>query len=131
MDFKVTPGWVELYDVEHDYKKLFNKNIDMVEAGGINKYVKPYIIPDIITLYGKKPVRDYFQIVADIVGDKSPDLVKNVIVTYLALLKALETIGEACKNLAEEFKKSHPEIPWTQIVNFRTHTTHEYWNVKF
>lgn len=68
---------------------------------------------------------------ADIVGDKSPDLVKNDIVTYLALLKALETIGEACKNLAEEFKKSHPEIPWTQIVNFRNHTTHEYWNVRF
>lgn len=55
VDFKVTPGWVELYDVEHDYKKLFNKNIDLVEAGGINKYIKPYIMPDIITLYGIKP----------------------------------------------------------------------------
>ncbi len=55
IDFKSTPGWVELYEVEQDYKKLFNKDIDMVEAGGINKYVKPYILPDIITLYGQRP----------------------------------------------------------------------------
>jgi len=55
VDFKETPGWVELYDVEQDYKKLFNKDIDMVEAAGINKYVKPYILPDLITLYGQRP----------------------------------------------------------------------------
>jgi len=78
-----------------------------------------------------KDIRDYCQIVANIVGGKSLESVEKDIVTYLALLKALETIGEACKNLTEEFKESHLEIPWTQIVNFRNHTTHEYWNVRF
>ncbi len=78
-----------------------------------------------------KDIRDYCQIVANIVSDKSPETIEKDIVRYLALLKALETIGEACKNLTEEFKESHSEIPWTQIVNFRNHTTHEYWNVRF
>lgn len=78
-----------------------------------------------------KDIRDYCQIVGDIVSGKSPELVADDIVTYLALLKALETIGEACNNLTDEFQASHPEIPWAQIISFRNHTTHEYWNVRF
>lgn len=55
VDFREIPGWTELYDVEQDYKKLFSKDLDFVTVDGLNKYIKPYILPDLITLYGQRP----------------------------------------------------------------------------
>ena len=55
VDFKVTPGWTELYAIEQDYSQLLQKDLDLVTVGGLNKYIKPYILPDLITLYGQKP----------------------------------------------------------------------------
>ena len=41
----------------------------------------------------------------------------------------LEVIGEACTNLEDNFKQSHPNIPWKQIVAMRNKLTHQYWDI--
>jgi len=33
-----------------------------------------------------------------------------------AFVRSLEIIGEAVKNLPEDFKKRYPEIPWKEIA---------------
>jgi uncharacterized protein with HEPN domain len=45
------------------------------------------------------------------------------------VIRELEVIGEACRNLAKEFQNTHPEIPWTQIIASRNLLIHEYWGV--
>jgi uncharacterized protein with HEPN domain len=49
--------------------------------------------------------------------------------TQDAVLRRLEVIGEAVKNIPDEFKKNHPNIPWRKIAGMRDTVIHEYFNV--
>ncbi|PIZ47825.1 hypothetical protein CO180_03155 [candidate division WWE3 bacterium CG_4_9_14_3_um_filter_41_6] len=46
-----------------------------------------------------------------------------------AVVRQLELIGEACSNLEENFRNSHPNIPWMQIIGMRNKLAHEYWDI--
>lgn len=46
-----------------------------------------------------------------------------------AVIRRLEIIGEAVKNLSEDFKHAHPEIPWNKIAGMRNVLIHEYFVV--
>ena len=47
----------------------------------------------------------------------------------LALIKALEIIGEAASKVSENFKSEHPEIPWLEITGMRNRMIHAYYDV--
>ena len=46
-----------------------------------------------------------------------------------AILRKLEVIGQAVKNLSDRSKASHPEIPWKQIAGMRDKVIHDYFGV--
>ena len=58
--------------------------------------------------------------VADLLG--SVDLQDKII-------RRIEIIGEAVKNLPEEIKRSHPEIPWRDIAGMRDIVVHQYFGI--
>jgi uncharacterized protein with HEPN domain len=43
--------------------------------------------------------------------------------------RLLEIIGEAANALSEEFKVSHPNVPWRHVVNLRHLLAHHYHRV--
>lgn len=43
-----------------------------------------------------------------------------------AVLRALEIIGEATKNLSEELRTKYPEIPWRDIAGMRNKLIYEF-----
>jgi len=47
-----------------------------------------------------------------------------------AVLRALEIIGEATKNLSRELKAKHFEIPWRDVAGMRNKLIHAYFGVK-
>ena len=44
----------------------------------------------------------------------------------LAILKAVEIVGEAAARVSPEFAATHPDIPWRAIIGMRNRLVHEY-----
>ncbi len=56
------------------------------------------------------------------------DFIKNDMVVD-AVIRNLEIIGEAVKNIPPEVRSRYPEIPWKQIASFRDVVIHHYFGV--
>jgi uncharacterized protein with HEPN domain len=48
-----------------------------------------------------------------------------------AVVRQIEIIGEAAKNVSEEFQGKHPKLPWTKMIGIRNKIIHEYFNVNY
>jgi uncharacterized protein with HEPN domain len=48
-----------------------------------------------------------------------------------AFVRSLEIIGEAIKNLSEDFTKSHGEVDWKSIAGMRDRLIHHYFGVDY
>jgi uncharacterized protein with HEPN domain len=46
-----------------------------------------------------------------------------------AILRQLTIIGEAAKRVSDEFRISHPEVPWRRVAGFRDVVVHDYFKV--
>jgi uncharacterized protein with HEPN domain len=46
-----------------------------------------------------------------------------------AIMRSLEIIGEASKNIPLDFRKKYPKIPWKDISGFRDKISHGYFGV--
>jgi len=46
-----------------------------------------------------------------------------------AVIRRLEIIGEAVKNLSPEFRERHAQVPWQQIAGMRDVLIHHYFGV--
>jgi len=46
-----------------------------------------------------------------------------------AVLRNLEIIGEAVKNISDETRQKYPDVKWRKIAGFRDIVAHEYFGV--
>ena len=58
------------------------------------------------------------------------DLVQNEILKR-AILRSLEIIGEATKNLSKDFRKKHSTIKWRELAGLRDKLIHYYFGIKW
>ncbi len=58
-------------------------------------------------------------------GVKFHDFEKNKMLRY-AIERQLHVIGEAAVHISPQFRKKHPEINWTRLVELRNVLAHEY-----
>jgi uncharacterized protein with HEPN domain len=49
--------------------------------------------------------------------------------TQDAVVRNIEIMGEAAKNVSEATRRAHPEIPWRQIAGTRDRVIHGYFRV--
>jgi len=50
--------------------------------------------------------------------------------TVYAVIRAIEIMGEAVKNIPEEIRKKYPDIPWRSIAGMRDKVIRAYFGVK-
>ncbi len=48
-----------------------------------------------------------------------------------AVVRQIEIIGEAARNVSQEFQEAHPNLPWAEMIGIRNKIVHEYFNVNF
>jgi uncharacterized protein with HEPN domain len=46
-----------------------------------------------------------------------------------AVVRNLEILGEAARQLPEDFVTRHPKVPWRQIAGLRNRIVHEYFGL--
>ncbi|MFQ6078403.1 MAG: DUF86 domain-containing protein [Thermodesulfobacteriota bacterium] len=51
--------------------------------------------------------------------------------TQDAVVRNLEIIGEATKNLSGNLRKSHPKIPWKDLMGMRDKMIHHYFGTNY
>lgn len=45
------------------------------------------------------------------------------------MVRNLEVIGEATKNISDEFRDQHPDIPWRDTAGTRDRLTHHHFGI--
>lgn len=49
--------------------------------------------------------------------------------TLDAVIRNLEIIGEASKNISDDIRNEYKNIPWKRMIGLRNITTHEYFGI--
>jgi len=76
-----------------------------------------------------KHIRDAIKSIIEYTKDvnKKSFISKNMIQD--AVIRRIETIGEAAKNVSIDFRETYSEIQWRKIVGMRDKLIHGYFNV--
>ncbi len=45
------------------------------------------------------------------------------------IMRLIEILGEAARNVSPELRQAHPEIPWKGIIGMRNRVVHEYFRL--
>lgn len=72
---------------------------------------------------------DSIQKIQDWTGNLSLEQFKKDERTQDAVVRNLEILGEAARNIPEDLRKQHVEIPWSRVVGFRNIAIHDYFGV--
>lgn len=48
-----------------------------------------------------------------------------------AIVRLIEVVGEAASKLSKEYRNSHPEPPWAQIIGMRNRIVHAYFDIDY
>ena len=48
-----------------------------------------------------------------------------------AVVRQIEIIGEAARNISDEFREKHSRLPWGKMTGIRNKIIHEYFNVNY
>ncbi len=62
------------------------------------------------------------------VGKNRKDLDKDIELV-LAIIKAIEIIGEAANKVTDECQNEYPQIPWMEIIGMRNRLIHAYFDI--
>ncbi|MBN2019067.1 MAG: DUF86 domain-containing protein [Sedimentisphaerales bacterium] len=46
-----------------------------------------------------------------------------------SVIRRIEIMGEAVKNIPQNIRKAHPQVPWKKIAAMRDIIAHEYWGI--
>lgn len=72
-------------------------------------------------------IRDIYDMTA---GMDEDDFLESKAVR-LAVVKSLEIIGEASKNVSQAFRRRNPSVPWKDIIRMRDKTVHFYFGINY
>ncbi len=65
-----------------------------------------------------------------LLGDRESAALENDLRTLLAVVYALQIVGEAASKTSTEMRQAHPEILWAPAIRMRHVLVHDYFEIK-
>lgn len=69
--------------------------------------------------------------IQDYIEDLTYSEFKNNNLVTDAVIRNLEVIGEASKNVSASLKQKYPQLPWRQMYGLRNFVVHEYFGIDY
>ena len=76
-----------------------------------------------------RQMRDHAQEAVELVRGRSRSDLDADRLLALAVVRLLEIIGEAARNVPDDFAAAHPEVPWPRIAGLRNRIVHDYFGL--
>jgi uncharacterized protein with HEPN domain len=54
---------------------------------------------------------------------------ENDLMRQDAIMLQIEIIGEAARNVSDEFQEEHTDIPWSEMIGMRNKIVHDYFEI--
>ncbi|NPV51040.1 MAG: DUF86 domain-containing protein [Candidatus Methanofastidiosum sp.] len=74
-------------------------------------------------------ILDSIVLIEEYMKNKSKEDFKDSLSLQDMTIRRLEIIGEAIKNLPQEFKDNYTQVPWKKISGLRDKLIHEYFGI--
>jgi uncharacterized protein with HEPN domain len=71
-------------------------------------------------------MREHARLAVEILGDATAEVLRTNAEKRLAVIRAIEVIGEAANRVDPAFRQSEPLVPWKDIVAMRHRLVHGY-----
>lgn len=72
---------------------------------------------------------DYLRSAINFVRDRQRDDLDNDKMLVLALMRAIEVVGEAASKVSAEGRAELPDLPWPEVIGMRNRLVHAYFSV--
>lgn len=72
---------------------------------------------------------DYLRSAMNFVRDRQRDDLDNDKMLVLALMRAIEVVGEAAGKVSAEGRAELPDLPWPEVIGMRNRLVHAYFSV--
>ncbi len=76
-------------------------------------------------------MRDYARDTIELAQSHSRSDMDDNLMLRLALMKAVETVGEAASRVPDDFRSRYPQIPWQETRSIRNRLVHAYDRINF
>ncbi|MCY3863861.1 MAG: DUF86 domain-containing protein [Chloroflexi bacterium] len=136
-----------------DLRELIGRSVDLGTPQSLSPYIRQEVIDSAEPLYDvdgiypsrRKPMpqkpdkdrlrlldmRDAAEDAISIAGGYSRAEIEKIRMLQLALVKAVEIIGEAANHVSEDTRALAPDIDWGDIVGMRNNLVHAYWKINY
>jgi uncharacterized protein with HEPN domain/predicted nucleotidyltransferase len=123
---------LEIVGLKLDLEQALGKSVDLVEYSTIPDNLMEQILAEEIPLIGRdsrlflQDILESINLIEEYTQDLSQNEFSQNIQVQDAVIRRLEIIGEATKNLPRSLRLQYPAVPWQQMAGMRDILIHGY-----